>query len=229
MYKINNFSKKGYANDKFNKDAIYINDYDDEILICSLADGLNSKKFSKEGAEICQAALSEYVIKHPKDYFLNKELFIKECVITIKEAIYKKSVQKKINVDEFSSTLIFLIFFKKKNIVVWLHLGDGIVAIEDKGDNVKILSYPHNGTSLNNTYSTNTRNLLEYMFYGECKLNDIKKVIMFTDGAMLPLYEKNKFTKKGEKLIVLGIETVQTYLESVFPNDDYSGVEICME
>lgn len=223
MFEIKYFSDNNRF-DQLNKDSIYIHDHDDRI-ICSIADGVNSKKLSKLGAMEVQNKLVEYTKSALDTELLDVVALRIKFTMIIKETLHDLSKRDNEVLTEYASTLIFLVILKNQSKGICVHIGDGILISQDENHDVNILSYPQNGISEEYTYTTVYKNLYDVLNINVIPLNKMYNIYMMSDGAANPFYKKCRFTQKGKNILISGLEDVKKSLESI-ATDDYSVIQI---
>ena len=223
MFEIKYFSDNNRLN-QINKDSIYIHDHGDRI-ICSIADGVNSKKLSKLGAMEVQNKLVDYTKSVLDTELLDVVALKTKFTMIIKETLHDLSKRANEVLTEFASTLIFLVILKNQNKGICVHIGDGILISQDENHDVNILSYPQNGISEEYTYTTVYKNLYDVLNINVIPLNKMYNIYMMSDGAENPFYKKCRFTQKGKNILKSGLEYVKKSLENI-ATDDYSVIQI---
>ena len=211
------------------KDSVFLLD-DGSTSVYSLADGLNSKQLSKTGARAIQEELGSYFLQNPFFIFNSPLDWVKLAVIEkIRDTLFlltKGSIPE----EEFASTLLLVVLSKDYDKCVWFHIGDGVILKQAEGDNtpLQIVSPAHNGITSQYTYTTVHQPLRKYLRCGIENLYMIKRLLLATDGAILPYYIHRQISPKGQALFQEGLSAVYEDLRQSFPKDDFSMLEIAI-
>ena len=211
------------------KDSVFLLD-DGSTSVYSLADGLNSKQLSKTGARAIQEELGSYFLQNPFFIFNSPLDWVKLAVIEkIRDTLFlltKGSIPE----EEFASTLLLVVLSKDYDKCIWFHIGDGVILKQAEGDNtpLQIVSPAHNGITSQYTYTTVHQPLRKYLRCGIENLYMIKRLLLATDGAILPYYIHRQISPKGQALFQEGLSAVYEDLRQSFPKDDFSMLEIAI-
>ena len=223
---ISYFNQQGLFSSEC-KDAVFYID-DGSTAVYSLADGLNSKQLSKAGAKAIQEEISSFFLQEPFFIFNAPIDWVKMAVAEkIRDTILLLT-EGSISEEEFASTLLVVVISKSYNKCLWFHIGDGVILKQaDTAEaSIDILSQAHNGVTSQYTYTTVHQPLRKYLHCGLEELNDIKRLILATDGAILPYYSHRKISEKGQQLFQKGLYAVYEDLQLNYPKDDYSMLEV---
>ena len=224
MGKVLYFSRRGKRSPVC-KDSVYFRD-GRQMGVYSLADGLNSKKWSKQGAEAVQRALASEAEKQGKSLLARSELKIKTDTIEIIRRTLYNLCEEKGCPDDYASTLMTLFISRETGMFCFIHIGDGLIVKETADGELSVISHPHNGITRQFTYTTAHEQLERYTRVGKMPLKDIRRLFMLTDGAAFPLYDDRKLTRRGRYLLGRGTACVLEELKWIGPADDHSMVEI---
>lgn len=207
------------------KDVAYFKETED-IGIFSLADGLNSQKYSDVGARIVQKALAENILNLKEKFWENtREQNQMMGIRTIKEVLDHLAKEEKPR-DQYASTLMLVAVNAETKYAVWYHLGDGMLLKKSGDGKLEILSHPQNGITRQYTYTTANGELMRYLRTESVSLAEGDSLIMMTDGAMKPFYQGRRLTAWGEKIISRGEQAIFEALQKLEPADDYSMLEV---
>lgn len=157
----------------------------------SLADGAGSYKFSEVGAEIVTKEILTY-LKSNFSNLLKIKSVSRKIIQHIKKILSVEAKNRAIDIKELSSTLLFIVIKKDKFIVG--HIGDGVIGVLDKNNNISVLSHPDNGEYLNSTFFTTTENYPNRLRIIRGNIVDSTGFILMSDGSGESLY--NSRTKK---------------------------------
>ena len=146
MIKIIKKTKQGRAHNKYNIECQDKIDYSIQGNIASvvLADGAGSRRDSALLAEKITAEISKYLIKEYKCLIEsnNTQKKVFEKIVNLVNTFDKKEY-------EIGCTLLAVVGDEDRTLIV--HIGDGII-IGANDRETKLVSYPENGESLNETY-----------------------------------------------------------------------------
>lgn len=223
---ISYFNQQGFFSEACKDSVFYLDN--GTTAVYSLADGVNSKKFSKEGAQAIQEEIAMYFLQDPSFLFTSPISWVKLTIIEkIKETLRYLS-RETTPASEFASTLLFVAISKTYNKCLWFHIGDGVILKEGNSldSTVEILSHAHHGITSQYTYTTFHKPLRRYMHCGTENLQHLKKLVLATDGAIHPYYSDYLLSKKGQFLFKKGLSAVYEDLQNHCPKDDYSMLEI---
>ena len=157
----------------------------------SLADGAGSYKFSDIGAEIITKEIIEY-LKSNFSSLLKVKNVSGKILQHIEKRLSVEAKNRSIDIKELSSTLLFVVLKKDKFIAG--HIGDGVIGILDKSNNISVLSHPDNGEYSNSTFFTTTENYPNRLRIIRGNIIDSTGFILMSDGADASLYDSR--TKK---------------------------------
>jgi hypothetical protein len=192
----------------------------------SLADGVNSCAKSHIGARAVQKAIADLWEEQSEYFFMAPNSDIKPSLIeTIKNVIYNLA-KDEFEVGEYASTLLIVFLSRKQGIYKWVHIGDGLIAKEMISGEMKMESHPQNGITKQFTFTTVHKNLEYYLRMGIGSLQDIKRFLLFTDGAIHFFYKERRFTENGEEFLQKGSELYYRVLNQLEIEDDYSMIDI---
>lgn len=157
----------------------------------SLADGAGSYKLSDVGAEIITKEILVY-LKSNFSNLLKIKNVSRKILQYIEERLSIEAKKRAIDIKELSSTLLFVVVKKNKFIVG--HIGDGVIGVLDKKDNVSVLSHPNNGEYSNSTFFTTTESYPDRLRIIRGNIVDSVGFILMSDGSDESLYDSR--TKK---------------------------------
>mgnify|MGYP003564658254 CR=1 FL=1 len=152
----------------------------------SLADGAGSYKFSDIGAEIVTKKILKYLKSNFAKLFKTRSISSK-ITKYIEKILYIEANNRAIDIKELSSTLLFVVLKNDKFIVG--HIGDGVIGVLDKLNNVSVLSHPDNGEYSNSTFFTTTGNYPDRLRIVRGNIVDSTGFILMSDGSHQSLYD----------------------------------------
>lgn len=180
---------------------------DKDVKIISLADGAGSCKFSHFGAEIITQSTCENIVKIFDDLYEMNEAQIQETIIEFGlEKLQKKAIELETDIDDLSSTLLFVAIKNDKFIAG--HIGDGVIGYFFN-ENIDVLSYPDNGEYANITYFVTSNGARKYLRIYRGELINITGFILISDGTS----EGGLYDKVNKKL-TLGAKKVLEWLDN---------------
>ncbi len=223
---VSYFNEQGLFSEEC-KDALFFLD-DGSTAVYSLADGVTSKRFSKVGAQAILEEISSFFLQKPFFLFTAPITWAKSVIIEKIEDTLSYLSENSIPDSEFSSTLLVVAVSKTYNKCLWFHIGDGVILKEgtSPGAVVEILSQAHHGVTSRYTFTTSSKPLRRYMHCGTEALDCVKRLILATDGAILPYYSHLQISEEGQHLLQKGLSEVYKDLQRRYPKDDYSMLEI---
>ena len=152
----------------------------------SLADGAGSYKYSDIGAEIVTKEILTY-LKANFSNLLKVKSVSKKIIQHIEKILFVEAENRDIDIKELSSTLLFIVL--KNNKFITGHIGDGVIGVLDKNDNISVLSHPDNGEYSNSTFFTTTDNFPNRLRVIRGDIVDSKGFILMSDGSDESLYD----------------------------------------
>ena len=185
------------------------------VKIIALADGAGSKSKSEIGAEVVCKNICDLFITKFIDYLLyfedektnqarHKKNMInlsREIITYLVTALKTKALEMNIAVEELSSTLLF--FAIKDNHYIMGHIGDGVIAglyDENNTYKVRVLSEPENGERSNITFFVPDTNAVEHLHIQAGSIDNLKGVLLTSDGAGTVLFNGNSVDDNVYKL-----------------------------
>lgn len=174
-----------------------------KFYFLALADGAGSYENSHFGASYILKALASYLENNFEKLFF-EEGSSKKITTFIEYSLKHFAVVNAFAFKELSSTLQF-VAVKDNNFLVG-HIGDGLIGILDKENNIKVFSQAENGEFANETYFTTSESKedrLRIKKIPERKSKDTLGFILLSDGSCQSLYSKrDKFLSKANITII---------------------------
>lgn len=223
---ISYFNQQGLFSNECRDSVFYIDN--GSTAVYSLADGVNSKQLSKTGAKAIQEEISSFFLQEPFFIFNAPMEWVKTAVSEKIRDTLLLLTEGTISEEEFASTLLLVVISKTYNKCLWFHIGDGVILKQTAATDspMEILSQAHNGITSKYTYTTVHQPLKKYLHCGFEELDTLKRLILATDGAILPYYSHRQISEKGQQLLQRGLYAVYEDLQAHYPKDDYSMLEI---
>lgn len=156
----------------------------------SLADGAGSCKHSDIGAEFISKRILTYI--ENKFDLLYSSIEMQLTLTNFIENSLNEISNDNISFNDLSSTLLFVVI--KSNRFIIGHLGDGVIGMLDKFDNIKVVSKPDNGEFSNATYFTTSKSHANRLRLIKGILKNSKGFIIMSDGCQESLYDKRTET-----------------------------------
>lgn len=149
------------------------------VISLALCDGAGSLALSSAGAREISKLIAEMICNNWEHYRtvlsneIRKEIYLGVCE-KLKELSHKYNCGK----EEFGSTILALATDGKE--CIGIHLGDGAIFSYNNAE-IKILSYPVNGVTTNQTYLTTSKYAFNNIRFYRFKRTE-KKYMLITDG-----------------------------------------------
>lgn len=156
-----------------------------------LADGIGKTNANAEyGIEMVEE-VCDYLLENIEKLEKMRNSQIITTILLVVHRVIKKYMEryslKCEQVEEFASTLLVICIDLEKEQYLALHLGDGIIICKEKTGNARVISYPFQGRSMQETCLTTSQNLLDYVKIRRGKMENITGILMCSDGV----YESN--------------------------------------
>lgn len=204
------------------EDTVFLHTTED-CLFCGIADGQSEALYGREGGKACLEAVCEYVgstgIRNILDTPFPDEL---PCTITkvFRKKLLSLARNKKVPLQDFSSTLLVLAADWKTGDYILLHLGDGCaLGIPASGD-YTIISSPDTGLSPHHTWLTTSDSAVSHLRIRFGSLKNNKRILLLSDGATCFCRGRNIPWKVRELLNQGSRQQLQDYLVQSTPADD---------
>jgi len=170
-----------------------------DVYAIVLADGAGSYRFSKLGAKHISNYVLTYLSKH-FDKLYDYERLPTLLTNKIEEFLHRIALIKNIDMNELSSTLLFVVI--KDDRFLAGHIGDGVIGYKKKGE-LKVLSHPLNGDSANSTYFTTSISFENRLRIYKGNIKEIEAFLLMSDGLGDSLYIRREriLAKFADKII----------------------------
>jgi serine/threonine protein phosphatase PrpC len=160
--------------------------YKDSFYGLSLADGAGSCKHSDIGAEFISKEILRYIHKNFGSLYDSSSMQVD--LVNHIETTLTKITNENMTFKDLSSTLLFIAIKSNKFIIG--HIGDGVIGMLDKTDNLKVVSKPDNGEFSNVTYFTTSTSYPDRLRLLKGTLKNSKGFVLMSDGSEESLYNK---------------------------------------
>lgn len=187
------------------------------VVSLVLCDGAGSLELSSAGAKEISKLISEMLCDNWEHYktVLSNEIRM-EIYLVINEKLKELSHKYHCEKEEFGSTL--LAFATDGNECIGVHLGDGAI-FSYNDDDIKILSYPVNGVTTDQTYLTTSKYAFNNIRFYRFKRTE-KKYMLITDG--INWWEKKHINELFE------VENEKKAIEMIKCNYKYDDASLLM-
>lgn len=194
-----------------------------DYLFCGLADGQSGTKYGPEGGRICLEAVADYIDSAGIAAILEAP-FPDELPCAMVKAFRRQLLSfaqsSAVSRKELASTLLAVVVERKTGNYVLLHLGDGYaVSVPQAGDPV-LISAPENGIASYHTWLTTSDTAVAHLRVTFGTLEDKKRLLLATDGAVCFCRGRNLMGRAKELLKDAGQSRILEYLQQSDPVDD---------
>ena len=161
----------------------------EDMAVIALADGAGSFSKAFEGATIATEKCSKWLL-NKFEWAYSAKLYDIKCSLlkTIKRSIIRKATIEKIQMEEYSSTLLFVAI--KDNRYIAGHIGDGVIGVITTGGDDVVLSEPERGEFANNTFFTTSSPINKHFRLHRGTINNITSFFLMSDGSADCLYNQ---------------------------------------
>lgn len=172
-----------------------------EFAVITLADGVSSCRFGAEGAGIISSCAMDYVYKQYSVF----RAMPKEWPVFLLN-ILRKRLRDAVNNDrelyaEHSSTLMVIVIDRRRGIMYYCNIGDGIlIAIDD--NKCPIICMPQGDKS--GCPVITTEGVEKKIASGILDLVNVKNIMMCSDGTWEMMYSHNKLKKEIKDILLKG-------------------------
>ncbi len=153
----------------------------------ALRDGIGKTDLNVIAGEKTVEIVNEFLIRRFDEFRTDKRKGVGHALIKEIYGVYGDMMEQFSQpVSEFASTILGLCIDTETNEYCAIHLGDG--AILCRGDRNRVLSYPVNGMTKDETYLTTSAHIPEKMKLYRGTLDQITAFVLCSDGV----YEERK-------------------------------------
>ena len=203
-----------------NQDVILIKN-NSQFCFYTLADGVSSRKFSKEGAQIACDTAAELFMRSDR-LLLNYEKQ-KAVYVLLDEILYNlKSLcsTNSADIKDYASTLMFVLVDKKSNIVYVLNLGDGMCFATLDETVYEISSADEQAEGC---FVTTTENVNDYVFFEKYDAYKYDSFFMMSDGAWRTICDNGRIDELYKDIMVTqNTKKLKDIFEKEIIDDDCS-------
>lgn len=208
-----------------NQDAI-CNEQNNRYVVISLADGVSTCEKAKQGAELASKAISNLLLKKGTEFFEFENDLISELVVSHIESELREQAKIDLKeVEEYSSTIACVLYDKKKERMLCINLGDGII-IAAKSGKCQIMAAPSN--SNNGCSVTTTQNAKQMVSVKKIESLGVDSIVLCSDGAWKQMFDANKLRIEVSNMISNSrYDELKGYLLDRKSFDDFSFIALC--
>ena len=162
-------------------------------LAVALVDATGKTDTSSKNSRGMAQLLSHFLLEHYEDIRHSDEEDISyNLMCRIEKEILEKSQEYGLDKQEFASTLLGLVIDTSSEAYYMIHLGDGLIAVQDEKENIYQLSEPENGRKLKETILSTSEIALKHLRICHGHLNKIRQFILVSDGIYTGYYDMEK-------------------------------------
>lgn len=221
------FSETGHYHQMLglpNEDYISIHK-NDSLAVMVICDGAGGLGAGKMAAQLAAKQIADELYSHFKEFYFSDSGSAKRRIEQlVHTCLNEYAAIANIAPSDLACTILAAALDREGRCVCF-HLGDGII-FRKKGQNTgwDVVSSPRNGLIKNTTYLTMNCDLYNELQYYRWKDAELQSILMLTDGVSELLLERSgrrgwEFSDECETTIT----SMKKYLDSIEPQDDYSG------
>jgi len=216
--------KRNLSLGKSCEDTIYIRHIPD-LSFYGIADGQSNKAHCAEGGRICLECAADFVQEYGIDclrsYSFQDEL---PCILMqrIRKAISCRAEKIDASFSDYASTVLAVAIDRQQGWFVTLHLGDGAMLCTRKDRSIVPLCFEESGLSHGCTYLSTSANSISHFRISYGVLDNIDRIILFSDGLHSLCRGKNVPHRAAELLSSGSSEDVLAYVRRYSYEDDAS-------
>lgn len=203
-----------------NQDAFSIHS-NDRYAAMVLADGVSSCTHASQGAQLaCETAAQ--LLLNCADYFMSAppEMISKIILRNILHALGKHADKEGVRIEEFSSTLAFILHDRKQRKLLLFQLGDGLIIGCQDG---RCLCLLQPGDSTDGVCVTTTRHAESQCSMQRLDADQCQAVMLLTDGAWHAFTSCGRLRQEVQEAFVRSeYHVLQSLLKQASPMDDHS-------
>lgn len=207
-----------------NEDYISIR-RNDSLAVMVICDGAGGLGTGKVAAQLTAKQIAEELHSHFKEFYFSDSGSAKRRIEQLVHICLNKYAATANIVPSDLACTILTVALDREGRCVCFHLGDGII-FRKKKQNTEwdVVSSPRNGLIQNTTYLTMNCDIYKELQYYRWKDDELQSILMLTDGASEHLLKRSgqrgwEFSDVCETTIA----NMKKHLDSVEPQDDYSG------
>jgi len=149
-----------------------------QVCGIALADGAGSKVHSEDGARLVTQKSLRYIAKNFTKILNLGEV---DAAHNIIEFLQSELTDKYGDINEYGSTLLFVVMRKSDGKTIVGHIGDGHI-LKRTSEGVSVLSSPENGQYQNSTFFVTDKSAKEHLRLGFYEKNALGYMLM-SDGS----------------------------------------------
>lgn len=181
------------------------------VTAVALADGAGSASCSDVGARVAVESVLE-LLTHRFPSLVEEEPSSVRAGIAaeLHERLAAEAARCGVPLRELASTLLFVAV--SSDAFLAGHLGDGVIAIERRGE-LSVLSHPERGEFLNETVFTTSPRAAEHLRLERGCLDEETAFLLMSDGSADSLYARR------EQALARGARSIASWLDARSPAD----------
>lgn len=113
-------------------------------------------------------------------------------MLQIEQTLSQKSKEYELDKKELASTLLGIVIDPGKEKYCMLHLGDGVIAVQEESGKVYLLSEPENGRKMTETVLSTSEHALGHLRIHKGNLDKMKGIVLASDGIYKAHYDFKK-------------------------------------
>ena len=162
-------------------------------LAVALADATGKTDTSSKNSRGMAQLISQFLLEHYDMITKSDEEDISyNLMCRIEREILDKSQEYGIDKKELASTLLGLVIDTRSEAYYVIHLGDGLIAVQDEQAHIYRLSEPENGRKLSETILSTSETALKHLRICHGHLNTIRQFLLVSDGIYTGYYDMEK-------------------------------------
>lgn len=210
-----------------NQDVVYSAE-NERFCFSALADGVTSCPKGDVGARLACRSIADMLLESGEYYFgFSGEKTALYVIGQILENLDLEAKEEGRSINDYSSTLMFVLYDKIKKKFLYFSIGDGII-LGGKKDGCKVICQPGFGDA--GSFATTTKGVENIAFVGIGDAYEYDSLLMCSDGAWRKMYLRDRMKNEPKLMIQMGNYTgLSEFLRSKDDYDDYSYVSLCFE
>lgn len=207
-----------------NQDVVYTAE-NERFCFSALADGVTSCEKGEVGAMIACEAVSDMLLSNGEYYFgFSSEKTACYTIGQILDCLDLKAKADGCSINDYSSTLMFVLYDKKEKKFLYFSIGDGII-LGGKESGCKVICQPN--LSETGCVVTTTVGAEETAFVGIGDAYEYDSLLLCSDGAWEKMYRRSRMMNEPKMLISSGnYQGLSGFLKKQNSRDDYSYISM---
>lgn len=193
----------------------------DQYTVMVLADGVSTCTHAGQGAQLACDTAAQLLLSCAH-YFMSAppETIPRILLRNILHALSKQAEKDSVRIEEFSSTLVFVLHDRKQRKLLLFQLGDGLIVGSQDG-RCSCLLQPEDSTE--GTCVTTTHRAEDQCSVRLLDAQEYQSVMLLTDGAWHAFVTSGRLRRDVEEAFVRGeYHVLQSLLQQSPPMDDHS-------